>query len=293
MNHGIRVGVIGAGAWGAALSILSQKAGNDVILWSYDGEVGNHKIAWNGRVTDNLADLSDTDVWLVATPAEFFGEIMSKSRLFYKNQPIIICTKGMDGHAAQFMSETLLAKIPESTGKIGVFSGGGYAGEVAAGIPTGYTLAGSKIVQKVGQIALKGFYLELTQDIVGTEVCSTGKNAVAVLAGYLFGKLGEGHENEKALRITLAWNEIIKLGRTLGAKLKTFNGFCGVGDLLLTATSRTSRNFTAGVMFANGESPDDTITVEGLSALHGLLSRAKKAGVEMPVLSGFAKEIRK
>ncbi|MCL2338337.1 MAG: NAD(P)H-dependent glycerol-3-phosphate dehydrogenase [Proteobacteria bacterium] len=293
----MKVGIIGAGAWGTALAILSAKSGNEVVLWAFDATDAKNmqkgrenvylpgiKIPKKVTVTDKMADLRGTDAWLIVTPAEFFRKTMQKGRLFWKNQPIIICTKGME-ISGKFMSEVLSEELPIEKDQIGVLSGPQFAGEVARGEPTGSTIAGSKKIIEVGRKALSGLTLEETSDVIGTEICGTGKNAVAILLGYVDAN-GVG-ENERALRLTNAWGEIVRFGRSVGAKTDTFLGLCGLGDLFLTATSKTSRNYSAGVALAAGVRP--TGTVEGISAIRGLSVIAKQHQIKMPSLEFLAK----
>ncbi|MDR1361555.1 MAG: hypothetical protein LBJ18_04650 [Rickettsiales bacterium] len=276
----INVGVIGAGAWGSALAIISKKAGNCTSLWSYDGAAG---FGFDGQITGLFEDLSDCDVILVATPAANFRETIRKYRPFYKNQSIIICTKGAESDTNCFMSEILAQELPECR-EIGVLSGPQFAAEAAAGVPTGSTLAGPTNVIKAGRAALPGLYLEESDDILGTQICGVGKNAVALIAGF-FSVAAKG-ENERALKVARAWNEVVDFGTALGATPKTFLGLCGIGDLFLSATSPTSRNFAAGIAIAQNQ--PITGTVEGISALRGIIARAKAVGTATPILSEMA-----
>lgn len=278
----MNIGIIGAGAWGTALAVLSAESGNNVTLWSYDGnnaEFDGVTMPNSITVTDNMADLKPVDLWLVVTPAAFFRETLKKARNFYREQPVIICTKGIEPNTHKFMSEVLIEEIPECS-DYGVLSGPQFAGEVASKVPTGSTLAGTVTVQMMGRRALGNFYLEESDDVIGAEICGVGKNAVALIMGYYSIK-GRG-ENEKALVLTRAWNEVVKFGKMNGARTRTFLGLCGLGDLFLSATSKTSRNFSAGVAIANGA--DIVGTVEGISALNGLVKRAADKGVPIPVL---------
>jgi glycerol-3-phosphate dehydrogenase (NAD(P)+) len=278
----MKIGILGAGAWGTALAILSKKAGNQVTLWSYDGTVKNFdgiKKQTKLNITKNISDLSDMDAWLVVTPAAYFRETIRKSAKFYKKKPIIICTKGIEPKTNKFMSEILNEEIPNCK-DFGVLSGPQFAAEVANDIPTGSTLAGTKNTLIVGRQILKGMYLEESNDIIGAEICGVGKNAVALISGYTSIKaLGE---NEKALLFTRAWNEVVDFGLANGAKIRSFLGLCGIGDLFLSATSKTSRNYSAGLSLANKQPVNGT--VEGISALNGLIFRSKKLKVSMPVL---------
>lgn len=278
----MKVGVFSAGAWGTALTCACAKSGNEVIHWGYqgifDGLPDIEKPA-NITRTDNMADLKTCKLWLIVTPAAFFRETARKMREVYNEQPILICTKGMEAQTGQFMSEILAEEIP-SCDHVGVLSGPQFAREVAMGVPTGSTLAGDDIIRQYGHIALSEFYLQDTTDILGTQICGVGKNAVALISGFMTVQ-GRG-ENERALVFARAWNEIMYLAVEMGADVKTFLGLCGIGDLFLSATSPTSRNFSAGMAIARGEQIEGT--VEGVFALNGLIERAKLLHVQTPVL---------
>lgn len=277
----MKVGVLGAGAWGTALAIITARGGADVILWSYD----NLYKTWDGvdmpeniHVTANMMDLKDTDLWLIVTPSAYFRDTMANARTSYNGQPIIICTKGAEATTGQFMSEILQTQIPECV-EFGALSGPQFAAEVAQGVPTGSTLAGTNNAIDAGLQALNKLYLETSDDVIGTEVCGVGKNAVALICGYNSVVTGE---NERAMIFTRAWNEVMEIGIAMGAKMRTFLGLCGIGDLFLSATSPTSRNFSGGVAIAQGRAPEGT--VEGISALRGLIERADALGIDTPVL---------
>lgn len=284
----MKVGVIGAGAWGTALAIVSAQGGADVVLWSYDGlhkDFDGVVMPKNIRMTANMADMHDMDTWLVVTPGAFFRETMRKARNEYNGQPIIICTKGAENTTGQFMSEILATEIPECV-DFGVLSGPQFAAEVAQGVPTGSTLAGTDKAIIAGQGALNKLYLETSSDIIGTQVCGVGKNAVALICGYNSVKCAE---NERALIFTRAWNEVMAIGIAMGGQMRSFLGLCGIGDLFLSATSATSRNFAGGMAIANGNPPQGT--VEGIFALGGLIARAKDLGINVPVLTEMQKKL--
>lgn len=279
----MKLGIIGAGAWGTALATLSAKAGNKVTLWSYDGLIKEFEgidTRSNIKITKEMKDLERMDVWLVVTPAVHFRETIKKSSNFYKGKPVIICTKGIEEKTNKFMSEVLMEELPECT-KIGVLSGPQFAAEVASGVPTGSTLAGKSAVIKAGKKIFGTMYLEESGDIMGTEVSGVGKNAVALISG--FTSIKSAGENEKALIFTRAWNEVVNFGVANGAKVKSFLGLCGIGDLFLSATSKTSRNYSAGVAIANKQ--EVIGTVEGISALNGLIIRAAAQNIQTPVLT--------
>ncbi|MFQ6739113.1 MAG: NAD(P)H-dependent glycerol-3-phosphate dehydrogenase [Alphaproteobacteria bacterium] len=275
--------VIGAGAWGTALAISAANSGNNVTLWTFDG---NYKIfdgvnmPVNLQISRELSDAKNADLWLLVTPAEFFRETLKQASVFYNGCPVIICTKGAENQTGKFMSEILNDVLPNCSA-CGVLSGPQFAAEVASGIPTGSTLAGNNIIHHAGQKALSNLELSFTDDVIGTQLCGIGKNAVALIFGY--NSVKARGENERALIFTKAWNEIIEIGLKMGAKLRTFSDLCGIGDLFLSATSMTSRNCSGGASLARGEEIQGT--VEGVFALNGLIERGKKLNVPTPTLS--------
>lgn len=278
----MKVAIIGAGAWGTALAIASAYGNSDVVLWSYDGEYkifDGVTMPENISVTSDINDLKETDAWLIVTPAAFFRETIIKIKTIYNSQPIIICTKGSERESGCFMSEILQNEMPECC-DYGVLSGPQFAAEVAYGFPTGSTLAGTNATLAAGQEILKKLYLNLSSDIIGTEICGVGKNAVSLICGY--NKIAASGENERAMIFTRAWNEVMEIGLAMGAQTKTFLDLCGIGDLFLSATSETSRNFSGGMAIAKNEPL--TGTVEGIYALRGLILRAKSVGVDTPIM---------
>ena len=279
----MNIGVFGGGAWGTALACLCAKGDNNVVHWSYNGIFNKlldvpkpKKVVQSG----NIKDLKNCEYWLIAIPAAFFRETSHKMRDIYNNQPILICTKGMENETWQFMSEILETEIPECH-DFGVLSGPQFANEVAEGVPTGSTLAGNERVRAGGHTALSSLYLQDTNDIIGTQICGCAKNAVSLISGYL--TIKSNSENERALLFTRAWNEIVELGIKMGANYETFLGFCGLGDLFLSATSLTSRNFSAGQAIAQNK--ECIGTIEGIFALRGLIKRAEKLHVKTPILT--------
>lgn len=283
------VGVIGAGAWGTALAITAARGGADVVLWSYDGgakEFDGIAMPACARLTRDMADLRGADVWLVVTPAAYFRETLRAARDYYNGVPVIICTKGAEYSTGCFMSEILRTELPACK-DFGVLSGPQFAAEVAAGVPTGSTLAGTPLARRVGAAALNKLYISASDDVIGTEMCGVGKNAVALICGYTSIKSGE---NERAMIFTRAWGEVVKIGMALGAKEGTFLDLCGIGDLFLSATSATSRNFAAGMAIAQGRPIEGT--VEGIFALSGILSRAASLGIGTPVLSEMRRRLK-
>ncbi len=278
----MKIGVFGAGAWGTALSFVCAKSGNKVIHWGFEGVfdgLSDLKPMDTITRTANISDLAQCDYWLIVTPAAFFRETVRKMCSFYQGQSILICTKGMEAETGLFMSEILEQEIPQCH-DFGVLSGPQFAREVATDIPTGSTLAGNEKVRADGHIALSRLYLQDSDDVIGAQICGVGKNAESLISGFL--TITSKGENERALIFTRAWNEIVDIAIEMGANCGTFHGLCGVGDLFLSATSQTSRNFAAGLAIAKGEKYSGTI--EGIFALRGLINRGKEFGIQTPVL---------
>jgi glycerol-3-phosphate dehydrogenase (NAD(P)+) len=278
----MKVGIFGAGAWGTALAISSARAGNSVILWSFDGQPSRFdgvEMPTSITTTNVMANLAAADVWLVVTPAAFFRETLVHARDHYHGQPVVICTKGIEASTHKFMSEIIREELPNCR-DYGVLSGPQFAREVAAGILTGSTLAGTIRAIDAGTEALSELYIEASDDVTGAEICGVGKNAVALATG--FASVAVSGENKRALLFTLVWNEVVKFGLACGAKTETFLGLCGLGDLYLSATSKTSRNYSAGIAIANKEPVVGT--VEGIAALDGLIFRSIEKNLDLPVL---------
>ena len=286
----MKVGIIGAGAWGTALGVVGARGGCDVVMWSFDGLYATFDgvdLPKSLHITQNMAEIENTDAWLVVTPAAFFRETLNNARAFYRGQPIIICTKGAEPKTGEFMSEILMDVLPECV-DFGVLSGPQFAAEVARGVPTGSTLAGNNKAREAGHEILNKLYLSDSDDAIGVQMCGVGKNAVALISGYNF--VASAGENERAMIFTRAWGEVAAIGKKIGAKIETFLDLCGVGDLFLSATSETSRNFSGGMAIARGE--PIVGTVEGISALRGIIARAEKVGVSTPILTEMAKRLK-
>ena len=201
--------------------------------------------------------MGECDTWLVVTPAAFFRETVRNAAQYYSGQPVVICTKGAEPTTGEFMSEIMATELPMAR-DLAVLSGPQFAAEVARGVPTGSTLATRSIIAlQTGREIFNQLYINPTDDIIGTEICGVGKNAVALIAGY--NSVAATGENERALIL------------------------CGIGDLFLSATSATSRNFAGGMAIANGDAV--VSTVEGIFALSGLIRRAAALDVETPTLT--------
>ncbi|MFQ6777844.1 MAG: NAD(P)H-dependent glycerol-3-phosphate dehydrogenase [Alphaproteobacteria bacterium] len=283
----MNVGIIGAGAWGSALSVSVARGGNNVVLWSFDGlykEFDGVEFPNNIVVSSDVCALSGCDVWLIVTPGAFFRETVKRFNGVYQNQPVIICTKGAEYSTGCFMSEIIKQELPQCK-NIGVLSGPQFAAEVASGVLTGSTLAGNDVILLAGRVIFSKLHISESNDVIGAQVCGVGKNIVALICGYMSVK-SKG-ENERAYWLTMAWQDVINVGLAMGADLRTFSDLCGIGDLFLSATSETSRNYFAGVSLARNQ--EISGTVEGVFALTGFIRRAQDLCVQTPCLTEMKK----
>lgn len=295
----MKVGIIGAGAWGTVLGIYAGSKKNKVILWSYEGAekiqktrvspyLRGESIPPSVRVTGDFSDLSVADVWLITTPSEHIRSVLQSVKPHWKKQPVLICSKGMEPASGKFMSEILTEVFGKNKELFGVFSGPSFAQDALRSGATGITVSGDKkLFELVKKSFPENFYFEHSADVMGADICGAAKNAIALIMGFV-GKR-EIAENERALIITLLWQEVIAFGLKSGAKLETFNRLCGIGDLFLTASSSTSRNYSAGNAIAHGVKVIGT--VEGVPALRGILNRADAKNIDMPLMKDFATDI--
>jgi glycerol-3-phosphate dehydrogenase (NAD(P)+) len=301
------IAVIGAGAWGTALAINAARAGRDVILWGRDpGSIGamskqreNRRylpdIVFDPaiRVTNDLADTVDADVILIVVPAQTVGELVGK--LPRNAQPTALCAKGLERGTDRRLSEVVRDQSPHRP--IIALSGPNFAREVALRLPAAATLAcpdetlGRMLAASMSH---EQFRLYWTDDLIGVEIGGAVKNVLAIAAGIVAGR-GLG-ENAKAALVTRGLAELMRLGETLGARRETLMGLAGLGDLMLTAGSPTSRNMAFGMKIGEGADPirlqqEPGALVEGVAtatAVTRLAQRQAAGSCPVPVCEAVA-----
>lgn len=294
------IGVVGAGAWGTALAMNGARAGCQVRLWGRDQSA--MKALQSSRINarylpeitldrgieicSSLNDLADTDAVLLVVPAQTIGE-MTRA-LPSGDQPLVICAKGLDRSSDRRLSEVIQPLAPSRS--LAVLSGPNFASEVAKGLPAAATLACSE--ERLGKklasaMSHDQFRLYWTDDVVGVELGGAMKNVLAIAAGIVAGR-GLG-ENAKAALITRGLAELTRLGDALGARRETLRGLAGLGDLLLTAGSRTSRNMAFGYAIGEGADPtklqsQPSALVEGVFTAGAVVRLAARCQqVEVPI----------
>jgi len=293
------IGVIGGGAWGTALAQSAAVNGDPVILWAREGDVvrsindqsanplflPNIPLSRKIRATSQLDDLADCDAILVVAPAQHVRDILGSASIGFA--PLILCAKGIEAGSKKLMSEVATEVYPGSP--IAVLSGPTFAHEVAAGLPAAVTLACED--QALGQLiatrlASPAFRPYLSKDVIGAEIGGAVKNVLAIACGVVEGKrLGQ---NARSALISRGFAEMTRFGLARGAQAETLAGLSGLGDLVLTCSSTSSRNFSLGKGLGEGKTgkellADRTTVAEGAFTAPVLREAAHDAGVEMPI----------
>ena len=296
------IGVIGAGAWGTALAQMLAANGREVLLWAREPELADEindfrtnslflpsaALAPTIRATSSLADAAGCDVLLLVTPAQHLAATMAQLPAFPRD--LVLCAKGIEAETGRAMHEVAADAAPGSD--IAVLSGPTFAHEVAAGLPTAVTLAcggGQAQWQRLAPaIARPAFRPYFSEDVVGAEVGGAVKNVLAIACGVVDG-LGLG-QNARAALIARGYAEMQRFGEALGAQRETLAGLCGLGDLVLTCSSTSSRNFSLGKALGEGQDPralmsDRRTVAEGAHTAPVLVELARRYAVEMPIVA--------
>ncbi len=297
-----KIGVMGAGAWGTALSQALATTGRDVTIWAREPSVidainNEHenttylkgiKLNENLRATNNLGEICNKEVILIMTPAQHVRATLDsiKSELS-TGKPFIICAKGIEKETGLMMSEVAQEIIPG--GNVGVLTGPTFASEVGRGLPCAVTIAvkdkdiGRQVIDALGSRTLRTY---LTTDIIGAQIGGSVKNVIAIACGVIEGM--EMGESARCGLLTRGLTEIGRLAKAMGAKKETLMGMCGVGDLVLTASSMQSRNFSLGVALGQGKTLEEILgdriaVTEGVHTAKALRVMAKNNAVDMPI----------
>jgi glycerol-3-phosphate dehydrogenase (NAD(P)+) len=298
-----RIGIIGGGAWGTALALTAQRAGREVVLWARESEVAaainrRHvntlflpEIALDPaiRATVELGEAArDRDAVLLAVPAQHLRALLAAlARHVAAGLPAVICAKGIEEKSGALMSEIAAACLPQSP--LAVLSGPTFALEVAQGLPTAVTLAcadaalGDRLIAALGTRSLRPY---LADDVVGAQIGGAVKNVLAIACGIVAGRrLGD---NARAALITRGLAEMVRLAVAKGGRRETLMGLSGLGDLVLTCTSRQSRNHSLGVALGEGRALADILAerrsiAEGVASAAATAALAQRLGIEMPI----------
>ncbi len=303
-----RVGVIGAGSWGTALSDLLARNGHAVTLWSFEPDVAETintarmntryldgvPLAASLRATATLADaVTGATIVVSVSPSQHVRRLVAEAAPSIDADALVVsASKGIETRTRQTMAEVLDEVLPVPVAGRSVFlSGPSFALEVARGMPTAVVVASrspeaAERAQRVFQC--ERFRVYTNPDVVGVELGGALKNVMALAAGMVVG-LGLGH-NALAALITRGLAEMTRLGVALGAHPRTLAGLAGMGDLILTCTGDLSRNRRVGVELGQGRALQEilaamTMVAEGVETTKAAHELAHRHDVDMPIVA--------
>jgi glycerol-3-phosphate dehydrogenase (NAD(P)+) len=301
-----RVGVIGAGAWGTALAQTLASDGSAVLLWAREPELvaeinanrtnslflPGATLAGSVRATDRLDDLAHHPALLAVVPAQFLASVLGG--LPDGARDLVLCAKGIEAGSGRLMADVARAAAPAA--ELAVLSGPTFAHEVAAGLPTAVTLACAdgeaqwrRLSPLIARPAFRPYY---SDDIVGAEIGGAIKNVLAIACGVVDGlALGQ---NARAALIARGYAEMLRFGLARGARAETLAGLCGLGDLVLTCSSTSSRNFSLGKALGEGRSAAEALAgkrsvAEGAATAPVLAELARRDGIDMPIVEAVCR----
>lgn len=299
------IAVLGGGAWGTALACVAAKAGgqdNPVTLWAREDSVVDsintqhvntpflpgiplpaHIVA-----TTDIQQAATADIILAVIPTQHMRASLAPLTATLKTgTPIVLCSKGIEKGTGKLLSDVINEVLPQA--EPAILSGPSFAKDVAIGLPTAVTLAArteTLAAYLTNAIGLPTFRPYFSDDLIGAQMGGAIKNVLAIACGIVEGKnLGE---SARAALTTRGFAEMVRFGEAMGAKAQTIGGLSGLGDLVLTCSSPTSRNMSLGLELGQGKTLDDIMTTrtsvsEGVHTAPILVELAKQKGVDMPI----------
>lgn len=303
--------IIGAGSFGTALALVLDTAGNKVQIWAREKEVAesinrNHVnpaylsdiklpesiVAYN----DINHCLENQDIVLFATPSHALREVAAKVKSALEGHEVLVTVaKGIENDTFMTMSQVLIEVMDGliTEDNIGVLYGPSHAEEVGKLRPTAivaaaYSTRTARMIQDAFFTPM--FRVYVNNDVIGVEIGGSVKNIMAIAAGIVDG--AELGDNAKAALITRGLHEMKRMGTILGAHSDTFSGLTGMGDLIVTCTSKHSRNRHVGYHIGKGEKLDEIIesmnmVAEGVKTTKSVRDWAVKNNVEMPITNAI------
>lgn len=304
----MKVEVLGAGSWGSALAILLARNGAETLLVARTEEEAESLIESrenlrylpgfafpeNVRFSHLESSREQPELTILAVPSNAVRAV--SSTLEAPAPLVLVAAKGLELGGAATLTETAKELLPNSV--IGALSGPNLAVEIAQGVPTAAVVAFRE--PEVGEKARAAlmcatFRVYLSDDVAGVELGGALKNVLAIGAGMSDG-LGFG-DNTKGALLSRGLQEMTRLGIALGARVDTFLGLAGAGDLFATASSKLSRNYRVGYALGKGETLQDAMTnigqvAEGVTTSEAALVLARRALVTMPVFEAIENVLR-
>jgi glycerol-3-phosphate dehydrogenase (NAD(P)+) len=298
-----RVAVVGGGAWGTALALAAARAGRDVVLVVRDPAVAKavnerheNPARLPGltldppiRATTDLSEVADADIVILAVPAQSTRAAASGLAAHLRpGTPLVVAAKGIERGSGLLLAAVAAEAAPGAVPA--VLSGPSFAADVARGLPTAVTIAtadGALADALAAALASPAFRPYASTDVVGVEVGGALKNVLAIACGIVVGR-GLGASAQAALTAR-AFAELGRLAAALGGRPETVTGLSGLGDLVLTASSRQSRNFSFGIALGEGRAPSATgPLVEGALTAPVAAALAARLRVDVPITAAVA-----
>ena len=295
---------LGCGSWGGALGKLLSEKGLDVTMWHRNLDVVNHlkdtrthylipELIFPSGVefTNNISSaIQSSEIIILAIPSQSIRDVITKNKSsFNKNHIIVNVSKGIEIDTLMTVSEVLNDVLDGNHKSVVTLSGPSHAEEVINGHPTTLVTASNdiqsaEIIQNLFATEMLRTYLN--RDIRGVELGGSMKNVIAIAAGICDG-IGYG-DNSKAALMTRGMMEITRLGEAMGAKVETFRGLSGYGDLIVTCLSKHSRNRQLGQLIGEGKALEDitlgmSMIAEGIFTAKSVHQLQLKHSVEMPI----------
>lgn len=300
----MKIGIFGTGAYGLALSSILNNNRCELTMWTKFAEekellekerqnkdlLPGYILDDNIKITNDVKEcMNDKDLLIIAIPAAFVSSLCDELAPYIKDNHIIIATKGIEQKTGLFINEIVANKL--NTKNIAVISGPTFAIDIVSKMPIGLSIASkSEATISLTKEAFQNSFVKLreTNDIIGVEICGSIKNVIALSAGILEGL--KANESTKALLITEALNDMEEILEAFECDRRTVLSYAGIGDLLLTCTSKKSRNFSFGCLLGSKPTEDKideylkTHTVEGYYTLESIYNLLKDKKVSIPII---------
>lgn len=300
----MNVTILGAGAYALGLALRFNKNKNKVIIWSAVKEEiellnktkMNEKALPNVKMPNNFVyttnakkAIQGSEIVVIAVATKFLSSVCDTIKPYVKDKHIVIASKGIEQETYNFASNIVKTKL--KTKKLCTISGPSFAKDMATDELIGLSLATTngktkeKVLQALSSDTLK---IRPTNDFLGVELCGTLKNVIAITSGMLDGM--NVSESTKAMFLTESLNDTKNLIKKLGGNEKTIMSYAGFGDILLTCTSTSSRNYSFGKLLGSGVSKKEldkylkNNTVEGVYTLKSIYGLIKTKRVKMPFI---------
>jgi glycerol-3-phosphate dehydrogenase (NAD(P)+) len=301
----VKISVLGAGGWGTTLAILLCRNGHNTTLWEFNKEYAatlkeyrenfyylpKVKIPKKIHITNDVVEaLSDKDLLLFVVPTQYIRSSFKSVEGFDIRKSIVVsAAKGIEMGTHMLVSDIISDIFKVKKNKLACLSGPSHAEEVSRRIPTTVTCASNDLdlSGKLSKIFSNDYFrVYSNNDLIGTELAGALKNVIAIAAGISDGA-GFG-DNTKAALMTRGMREIMRLGMKLGAKKETFFGLSGIGDLIVTCSSKHSRNRFVGEQIGRGKKlavilKEMKMVAEGVATTKSAYELSKRFGIELPI----------